>query len=63
MALSQKPKGGTTRYRRNWDTVGLEVFWSRASKTVSDLHAWGIAGMTEHDTPSFSSFIFLIFNE
>jgi len=46
VALSQKPKGGTTRYRRNWDTVGLEVFWSRASKTVSDLHAWGIAEMT-----------------
>src|SRR6218665_1285233 len=24
-----------TRYRRNWDTVDLEVLWSRASKTVS----------------------------
>ena len=23
------------RHRRNWDTVSLEVFWSRASKTVS----------------------------
>ena len=23
------------RYRRNWDTISLEVLWSRASKTVS----------------------------
>jgi len=22
-------------YRRNWDIVGLEVLWSRSSKTVS----------------------------
>ena len=35
MALRRRPKGGTTRYRRNWDTVVLEVLWSRASKTVS----------------------------
>ena len=35
MAPSRRPKSGTTRYRRNWDTVGLEVLWSRASKTVS----------------------------
>ena len=36
MAPSRRPKSGTTRYRRNWDTVGLEVLWSRASKRVSD---------------------------
>ena len=35
MARSRRPKGGTTRYRRNRDTVDLEVMWSRASKTVS----------------------------
>jgi len=35
VAPSRRPKGGTTRYRRNWDTVSLEVLWSRASKTVS----------------------------
>ena len=34
MAPSQRPKGGTTRYRKNWDTVSLEVLRSRASKTV-----------------------------
>jgi len=32
---SRRPKGGTTRYRRNWDTVSLEVLGSRTSKTVS----------------------------
>jgi len=31
---SQRPKGGTTRYRRNRDTISLKVLWSRASKTV-----------------------------
>jgi len=30
-----EPKGGTTRYRRNWDTASLELLWSRTSKTVS----------------------------
>ena len=35
MAPSRRPKGGTTRYRRNWDTFGLGVLWSRTSKTVS----------------------------
>jgi len=29
-------KSRTTRYRRYWDTVGLEVLWSRACRTVSD---------------------------
>jgi len=27
MAPSRRPKDGTTRYRRNWDTVSLEVLW------------------------------------
>ena len=35
MTPSRRPKGETAWYRRNWDTVGLEVLWSRASKTVS----------------------------
>jgi len=35
VAPSQRPKGGTTRYKRYWDTVGLEVLWGRVSKTVS----------------------------
>jgi len=35
VAPSRRPKGGTTRYRRNLDTVSLKVLWSRASKTVS----------------------------
>jgi len=35
VAPIRRPKGGTTRYRRNWDTVSLEVLWRRASKTVS----------------------------
>jgi len=35
VAPSRRPKGGTTRYGRNWDTVSLEVLWSRVSKTVS----------------------------
>jgi len=34
VALSRRPKGGKTRYRRNWDTVDLEVLWSRARKIV-----------------------------
>ena|SRR6218665_2382036 len=33
---SQRPKSGTTRYRRYWDIVGLEVLRSGVSKTVSD---------------------------
>jgi len=35
VAPGRRPKGGTTRYRRNWDTVGLKLLWSSASKTVS----------------------------
>ena len=35
MAPGRRPKVGTTRYRRNWDTVGLEALWSRDSRTVS----------------------------
>jgi len=35
VAPSRRPKGGTTRYRRNWDTLSHEILWSRASKTVS----------------------------
>ena len=35
MAPSRIPKGGTIRHRRNWETVDLEVLWSRAGKTVS----------------------------
>ena len=35
MAGIRRPKGGTSKYRRNWDTVSLEVLWRRASKTVS----------------------------
>jgi len=35
VAPSRRPKGGATRYRRNWDTVSLEVLWSRARNTVS----------------------------
>ena len=34
-----KTKGGTIRYRRYWDTVGLELLRSRASKTVSQERA------------------------
>jgi len=39
---TSRPKGGTTRHRKNWDTVhiGLKVLWSRASKTVSVSHGW-----------------------
>ena len=40
VAPSRRPKGGTTRYRRNLDTVCLEVLWSRASKTVSHKGAY-----------------------
>jgi len=32
---SRRAKGRTTRYRRYWDNVGLEVLWNRASKIVS----------------------------
>jgi len=39
VARSRRPKGGTTRYRRNRDTVGLEVLWSLASRTVSHKRA------------------------
>jgi len=35
VALSRRPKGEMTRYRRYWDTVGLDLLWNRASKTVS----------------------------
>jgi len=35
VAPSRRPKGGWTRKRRYWDTAGIEVVWSRASKTVS----------------------------
>jgi len=31
--LSRRPEGGKTRYKGYWDTMGLEVLWSRASKT------------------------------
>ena len=37
MAPSQRLKGGTTGYRRNWDIVGLAELWSRGSDTVSHL--------------------------
>src|SRR6218665_152765 len=32
VGTSQRPKGGTTGYRGNWDTVSLEVLWNRTSK-------------------------------
>jgi len=35
VAPSRRPKSGT-RYSIYWDTVGLEVLWSGARKTVSD---------------------------
>ena len=35
MDKSRRPKSGMSRYRRYWGTVGLEVLWSTASKTVS----------------------------
>jgi len=50
VAPSRRPKGGTTRYRRYWDTVSLEVLWIRASKTVShegaDLKLDALANMS-----------------
>lgn len=34
MAPCRRPKNGTTRYRRYWDTTGIKVLQSRVSKTV-----------------------------
>ena len=33
--MSRGPEGGATRERGYWDTMSLEVKWSRARKTVS----------------------------
>jgi len=35
VAMSRGPEGGATRERGYWDTMSLEVEWSRARKTVS----------------------------
>ena len=35
MATGRRPKGATTRQSRNWSTIGLEIVWSKAGKTIS----------------------------